>query len=130
MSPLALVLILVGLLIAATRAPFIFAPERTRSFYLSMMGTDRRMRSLGVLITVIGAVMVWAGAQEVGQLATIVYDFGLLILAIAAFMIALPAPTRRLATSAWGGFSAGVLRGLGLVALVFGLLVAAYGLSL
>lgn len=130
MSPLALVLILVGLLIAATRAPFIFAPERTRSFYLSMMGTDRRMRSLGVLITLIGAVMVWAGAQEVGQLATIIYVLGLLILAMAAAIIVLPSPARRMATATWGSFSAGVLRGLGLVALVFGLLVAAYGLSL
>jgi uncharacterized protein YjeT (DUF2065 family) len=130
MSPLALVLVVIGLLIATTRAPFIFAPERTRSLYLSMMGTDGRMRSLGILIIVTGAAMVWAGSMETSLLATIVYDIGLLILAIAAFMIALPAPTRRLATSAWGGFSTSMLRALGLSAVVAGLALSAYGLSL
>lgn len=130
MSPLALVLVIVGLLIAASRAPLIIAPEGTRSFYLKLMETDGRMRSLALLIIALGAVMIWASAPEATAVANIVYWLGLLMLAIATFFILLPGQARQLATTTWGSFSTGVLRGLGLVALVFGLLVAAYGLSL
>lgn len=130
MSPLALVLIVIGLLIAASRAPLIIAPEGTRSFYLKLMQTDGSMRGLAVLIIVLGAVMIWASAPETGAVALAVYWLGLLMLAIAAFFILLPGQARRLATATWGSFSTGVLRGIGLVALIFGLLVAAYGLNL
>ncbi|HBM87868.1 MAG: hypothetical protein P1U69_07470 [Parvibaculaceae bacterium] len=130
MSPLALVLIVIGLLIAASRAPLIVAPEGTRSLYLKLMETDGRMRGLAVFIMLLGAVMIWASAPETTAVAAIVYWLGLLMLAIATFFILLPGQARRLATTTWGSFSTGVLRGLGLVALVFGLLVAAYGLNL
>ncbi len=130
MSPLALVLVIIGLLIAASRAPLIVAPERTRAFYLKFMETDGRMRSLAVLIIVMGAAMLWASIPETGTVATVVYWLGLLMLGIAAFFIILPGQARQWGTTIWGSFSASTLRGLGLVALVFGLLVAAYGLSL
>ncbi|AWZ01473.1 hypothetical protein RHODOSMS8_01943 [Rhodobiaceae bacterium] len=130
MSPLALVLIVIGLLIAASRAPLIVAPESTRSLYLKLMETDGRMRGLALLIILLGAAMIWASAPEAGTVAVAVYWLGLLMLAIATFFILLPGQARRLATSTWGSFSTGVLRGLGLAALVFGLLVAAYGLNL
>ncbi len=130
MSPLALVLVIIGLLIAVSRAPLIVAPEGTRSLYLKLMETDGRMRALAVMILVLGGIMIWASAPETTTVAAIVYWLGLLMLAIAAFFIILPGQARSLATSTWGSFSPGVLRGLGLVALVFGLLVAAYGLSL
>ncbi len=130
MSPLALVLIVLGLLIAISRAPLIIAPESTRSFYLKLMQTDGRMQGLALLIILLGAAMIWASASEAGVVAVAVYWLGLLILAIAAFFILLPGKARRLATATWGSFSTGVLRGLGWVALVFGLLVATYGLTL
>ncbi len=130
MSPLALVLVIIGLLIAASRAPLIVAPEGTRSLYLKLMETDGRMRALAVMILVMGGIMIWASAPEATAVAAIVYWLGLLMLAIAALFILLPGQARRLATATWGSFSAGVLRGLGLAALVFGLLIAAYGLSL
>lgn len=130
MSPLALVLVIIGLLIAASRAPLIIAPEGTRSLYLKLMETDGRMRALAIMIIALGALMIWASAPEPTAVANIVYWLGLLMLAIATFFILLPGQARRLATTTWSSFSTGVLRGLGLVALVFGLLVAAYGLSL
>ena len=85
---------------------------------------------LALLIILLGAAMIWASAPEAGTVAVAVYWLGLLMLAIATFFILLPGQARRLATRTWGSFSTGVLRGLGLVALVFGLLVAAYGLNL
>ena len=130
MSPLALVLIVIGLLIAASRAPLIVAPEGTRSLYLKLMETNGRMRGLALLIILLGAAMIWASAPEAGTVAVAVHWLGLLMLAIAAFFILLPGQARRLATATWGSFSTGVLRGLGWVALVFGLLVATYGLTL
>lgn len=130
MSPLALVLVIIGLLIAASRAPLIIAPEGTRSLYLKLLKTDGRMRALAIFIVSLGAVMIWASAPEATAVANIVHWLGLLMLAVAIFFILLPGRARQLATTTWGSFSTGVLRGLGLVALVFGLLIAAYGLSL
>jgi len=54
MSPLSLVLVIFGLLIAVSRAPLIVAPESTRSFYSRVMGTDGRMRSLGLSSIIAG----------------------------------------------------------------------------
>jgi uncharacterized protein YjeT (DUF2065 family) len=130
MSPLALVLIVIGLLIAISRAPLLFAPERTRSFYLSMMETDGRMRLIGILVLALAAVMIWAAAPEATMIATIIHWLGVLMLVIAASFILLPGQMRGLATSIWSGFSTSALRGIGAVAAIIGLCIAAYGLSL
>jgi len=130
MSPLALVLIVIGLLIAVSRTPFLFAPERVRAYYLSLMETDGRMRSLGVLVLSLAAVMIWAAGTQTILAATIIYWLGVLMLVIAASCIILPSKMRNLATSVWRRFSTPVLRGIGLFSFVAGLAIAAYGLSL
>jgi len=131
MSTLALVIVIAGLMIIASRAPLVFAPEATRAFYLKLFETDARMRTLGGMIAILGALLIWGAWGENSTTATAILAFGVLIVAIAAYLfIAFPHWARKLATSIWGGFSTSVLRLLGLVAVVVGLAIATYGLSL
>ena len=131
MSTLALVIVIAGLMIVASRAPLIFAPEATRAFYLKLFKTDARMRTLGGLIAILGTLLIWGAWGEAGTAATATHALGVLIVAIAiCLFIVLPHWARKLAASIWGGFSTSVLRLLGLVAVVIGLVITAYGLSL
>ena len=130
MTALAIVLVLLGLMIALTRAPLIVAPEATRAFYLKWFETDGRMRALGGLVVAMGLLMIWAAYGETGTAASLVYGLGLFMAALAAFFAALPGPARNLATSIWSKFSTATLRTLGAVAVIFGLAIAAYGLNM
>lgn len=131
METLALVIILFGLLIAASRMPLIFFPRQTRDFYAKAFATDARMRLLGVMVVIIGIILVGAASGASGTPANIVFGLGIFLIALGAlFFMALPGPARRLALSIWGSFSDGALRALGAVAVAIGLLIAAYGLTL
>jgi uncharacterized protein YjeT (DUF2065 family) len=131
MSPIALVLVIFGLLIAITRAPFVVAPAATRAFYMKWFETDGRMRVLGVFLIAIGAALIWAGNSEDNTLAQICFGMGLFMTVLGAvFFILLPAPMRKWAAKIWSGFSEPALRILGFVAVIFGLALANYGMSL
>jgi len=131
MTPLALVVVILGLLIALTRAPFIVAPSATRTFYMKWFETDGRMRGLGVFVLAIGAALIWASGTEESTLAKVAFALGLFMTVLGAvFFILLPTPARNLANKIWSSFSDPMLRVLGCVAVIFGLAIANYGISL
>lgn len=131
MNPLALVLVIFGLLIAITRAPFIIAPSTTRAFYLKWFETDARMRGLGVLVVALGAALIWAGGTDESTTAKICFGLGLFMAVLGTvFFILLPTPARNLSAKVWNSFSDPALRALGFIAVIFGLAVANYGSNL
>lgn len=131
MTPLAVVVVILGLLIAVTRAPFIFAPSATRIFYMKWFETDGRMRVLGILVLAIGAALVWVSGTEETTLSKIAFGFGIFMSAFGAIVFILfPTPARNLANKIWNSFSDPMLRVLGFIAVLFGLAIANYGLSL
>lgn len=131
MSTFAIVLVVMGLMIAATRAPLIFAPGATRDLYMHLFDTDARMRGLGLLVTILGFVCAWAAAEVPGTPASIVFGLGVLMIAIGAIgMLLFPGWFRPIAVKVWSSFSEPTMRILGALAVIFGLLIAWYGLSL
>ena len=130
MSALAIVIIAVGLLIIFTRGPFIFAPEKTRARTLSLFETDKRMRTLGMVFSFFGAVLIWASLGETGGWAVAVYLFGVLAVTISALFIPFPGRMRGYATRIWAGFSQTTLRVIGVSSTALGLLLVYYGLTL
>ena len=131
MTPLAIIVVVFGLLIAITRAPFIVAPSATRTFYMKWFETDGRMRGLGVFVLAIGVVLIWASGTEESSLAKVAFGFGLFMTVLGAvFFMFLPTPARNLANKVWSSFSDPMLRVLGCVAVIFGLAIANYGMSL
>lgn len=100
MSPVAIVIIIVGALVAFTRGPLIFAPLKVRDFYLRLLETDARMRGIGISIALLGAVCTWAGQGGSGTAATLLSGFGVfLVVVTTAFFILFARAARRLATS-------------------------------
>lgn len=131
MSALAIVIIAFGVLLIVTRGPFIYAPEKTRTRMLSLFGTDSRMRALGFVFALIGAVFIWASWGETGGWAVAVYLFGVLAFIISAlFIIPFSGRMRGFATRVWAGFSETTLRVIGVSSTAFGLLLVYNGFTL
>ncbi len=131
MSAFAIVLVVMGLMIAVTRAPLVFAPGATRDLYMHLFETDARMRWLGVMISAFGAVCIWAAAEVPGTLPAVIFTIGIFMIVVGVIgMIFFPGWSRPLATKVWKAFSESTMRILGGLAVIFGLLLAGYGFSL
>lgn len=131
MSPVAIIIVGLGVVLAMTRGPLIVAPLKVRDYYLHLLETVTRMRLIGLAIAALGIVCIMAGRAEPGTPADLVFAFGVFILALMTFFfIPFAASARRLATSIWGGFSETTLRVLGLLSTTAGIALIYYGLSL
>lgn len=131
MSALSIVLIAFGLLIIVSRAPFMWAPEKTRQFTLSLFRTDSKMRLLGFIFGLIGAGFVWAAWEVPTTVAAVMNYFGFFIVALAViFMIPFPAKMRSFAMRVWKSFSEATLRIIGALSTIFGLALIWYGFGL
>ena len=131
MSPLAWALVLIGLLIALSRGPLVFAPGATRALYFRLFESDARMRIFGLAMAPLGAALVWAAAGEAGSAAALVRGLGVLMLVLClGVFVPFPGPARRLAAKVWGGFGETTMQVLGFAAVVFGIALMAYGFSL
>jgi len=131
MTTFAIVLVIFGLLIAVTRAPLIVAPGKTRDLILTLLESDTRMRSVGLIVAIFGAVCRWATTDVAGAVATVVAAIGVLALIGGAVgMMLFPTWARDLGTRVWKSFPEPTLRVLGVFAVAFGLWLAWYGFTL
>lgn len=130
MTSLGFFLVVVGVLLALTRGPFLLAPERTKALYLQIFEAATRMRFLGLFIASGGAWAAVVGTSDAGSVAHFVYYLGIFMLFLAASIIALPVPMGTMARNVWNRFNASTLRLMGALAVVFGILIAFYGASL
>jgi len=131
MTTFAIVLVIFGLLIAVTRAPLIVAPGKTRDLILTLLESDTRMRSVGLIVAIFGAVCLWATTDVAGAVATVVAAIGVFALITGAVgMMLFPTWARDLGTRVWKSFPEPALRVLGVFAVVFGLWLAWYGFNL
>ncbi len=131
MSTLGLVLVILGIAIAVTRAPFVLAPEGMRAFVLRLLATDGRMRVFDFFVAFLGIVLTWTGGSASGAVAQVIFVLGFfMLLAAVLFMIPFPGRAAGLARLVLGRISAGVLRIGGALAVFLGVLIALYGYSL
>ena len=130
MSGIAIALIVFGLLVAVFRAPLMWAPEKQRGFIVSLFATDGKMRALGLVFALMGAVFAWVGWDVPTTAGAIVKYFGLFIVLISALMVIFTAKARSMAEKVWKSFSVPTLRAIGALSTIFGLLLIFYGLSL
>ena len=131
MSSFALLCVVVGLLMIATRGPLLVAPEKTRDFYFGLIGSEQKIRLWGVFMTVFGAVAVWIAGGAPGVVAQVIWFIGLFIIAVGAlFVVPFPAKALALTDKIWNAFSPNAMRAMGLVAVVIGAALAYYGFAL
>lgn len=131
MSSFAVVLVVFGLLIAITRAPFVFAPVATRDLYMKMFDSDRNLRLLGLFLIGFGVFTTWGTSGYVDGLAPFFYYLGWLMIFVGLGPMALfPGVMRPFAKSVLESFSVSGLRIIGAFAVTIGVLLAAYGMSI
>lgn len=129
MSAFALFCIIVGLLMIATRAPLIVAPEKTRDIYMhALLDTKEHVRSLGIFMGLFGAFALLVAGGVPGAVATIIQIFGLVMIIVSVgFLAPYPARAMTLARKVWYSFAPRTLRILGLLAVVLGGALVWYG---
>ncbi len=130
MSALAILIVILGVSIVLSRAPLVVAPQQTRDAYLRLFDTDSKMRLLAATIGAVGVIAVWAALGVPGTVAAIVNGFGLFMGFVAFGAILLPGLARKFATSVWTSFGTTAMRFMGALAVIFGLFLVYYGLSL
>lgn len=131
MSTLGLFIVVFGLLIIVTRAPLIFAPERTRAFALKMFETPVRLRALGAFLTLLGALAAWVGTTEVTPAANFVNTLGIMVIIFGAgIIIPFASPVAKVFRDVFERFSTSFLRGAGVLAVLLGTWIVWYGAGL
>jgi hypothetical protein len=73
-EPLSIVIVLIGVLIIATRGPLIFAPNRTLKFYTKLLSTNKRVRAMAVLFAPLGVavIAVFDGEREMDKVVRLI----------------------------------------------------------
>lgn len=131
MSTLGLFIAFFGVLVIVSRSPLIFAPERTRSVFMKIMATPSRMRVLGLLMALLGALAAWVGTTEAGPLADFVNTVGIIIIFFGAgIVIPFASPVGKMFREIIGAVSTSFLRGAGVLAVILGAWVVWYGMGL
>lgn len=131
MSPLGLFLMVFGTVIVVTRAPLIFAPERTRSLALQMMATPTRLRKLGLFLTALGGWAAWAGSTQATPTGNLVNSLGIFVIIFGAgVMIPFAKPASKVFSDLFSLFSTSALRVAGVLAVLIGAWIISYGAGL
>jgi uncharacterized protein YjeT (DUF2065 family) len=84
-------------LIVSTRLPLLIAPALTISAFRSMLGTNPRVRALGVVMAAIGALMLWSSIDGKRTAAYVIFALGWLMELGALWLTVAPATYRSLA---------------------------------
>lgn len=128
MSPLAVVLAYLAVVVIVVRGPLAFAPEATVDrFKRWFFPSDTRLRLMGVaMLVLIAAPLIVAVRVTPPAHPHVVWleALGWLVAAGGAFVIVLPKPARRLVDGVLAGAPTPVLRVLGVANIAFGLFLA------
>jgi len=125
MDSLSSICIIVGALVILKRGPLIFAPNATLRFYNRVfLSTNARVRAAGVVIATLAMALLFSDFGE-GVLAGVLRTFGWLITTAALLFLVLPNVLRRILQTILvyieKSVDSGILRIVGLLAVVFGL---------
>ena len=127
MNALAIVSIILGFLIIATRGPLIFAPQGTLRVYLRVIKSPAQIRALACVLALMGLAALRGAAGSEGTLSTAIEVIGVWLLAGSVFLLLLPAIYQRFARSILDALDSTALRALGLVGVGVGALFVYFG---
>ncbi|MDP6581070.1 MAG: hypothetical protein QF681_10475 [Vicinamibacterales bacterium] len=125
----AIVLIVLGVLVIATRAPLIFAPARTIELYRTLI--TGHPKAFGAILILTGLAIVIALAGETGTAAAVLTFIGWWLVVFSLLPLLVPSAMVRFMTLILSLISApAVARSIGVLAVVIGALIAYYGFTL
>jgi uncharacterized protein YjeT (DUF2065 family) len=130
-GPLSFLLVSIGVLIIVTRAPLIFAPSATLRFAAKLVSTDLRVRGWGLVLVPMSAALIVLPIGS-GAAHESIRGFGWICAAATLWLLIAPATYRRSSIGVLdfleSSVDLAVLRIIGLVAVVIGILVIYLGL--
>ncbi len=129
MSGLAIVSVVVGILIVATRGPLVVAPVATLGVYRALLASDSRVRLIGVCVIALGLALALSARGMEGAAAGFLGGFGW-VMAVGAVLLLLAFPRfyRELAVSVLDAIE-DAAPALGAVGVAFGVLFVYLGLA-
>lgn len=120
-SPL-LACVAFGVFVIVARAPFIFWPEATITFYKEKIFSDAaRIRLLAIIPFLLASAMVLTTIELENGFAIIVTSVGLIILAGCGLLVFIPNDIKDLVTALFDFMSLNVLQGVGVLSVVVAL---------
>jgi hypothetical protein len=120
-----------GLLIIISRGPLVIAPGASLNVFMRMIGTNTRTRIFGLCLLPLGALLIWVGNAEYGDLAAVLMVIGWIIGGGAMVMLIFPQAYMALAESIVPEDVAGDLYGwrvLGAIGVLIGCVFVYFGL--
>ena len=131
MNTVGIVSIVLGALTLFSRGYSLVAPEKFLAWYRNTVGTNRGLRTLGAPILVLGLTMIWAGSSDDTGLATVLYYFGIMLVAMSTLLLLIfPNAYRAMVESMIPEDTSGVVnfvRFKGLAGVIIGILFIYYG---
>ncbi len=125
----AIVLIVLGALVIATRSPLIFAPERTVEVYRTLMAGHTR--AFGATLLLLGLAIVAAVTGETGTAAAVLTFVAGWMVVFSLVPLLAPAATVRIVTPLLSLIEApAAARGVGVFAVSIGALIVYWGTTL
>ena len=122
-------MIVLGVVIIATRGPLIIAPARTLELYRNLV--TGRPRVFGGILLLSGLAIVLSLSGETGQAARIVTYAGWLLVAVSLIPLMVPSAWCSVATLMLAIMDEpAIARSIGVVAVVFGAGVVYYGITI
>ena len=113
--------VLFGALVIAARGPFVVAPDEALQFYRRRLcGSAAGGRTLGALLGGLGAFMYWSAQGAGGALPGFVLLLGMVQIASMVVLMIAPDPATRFGLWVMEMVGVPVLRGLGILGIVFG----------
>ena len=129
MSELAIVSVVVGTLIVATRGPLVVAPVATLGAYRWLLASDSRVRVLGVCGMVLGLALALSARGVEGTAAGFLEGFGwVMVVGVLLLLMVFPRFYRELAASVFDAIE-DAAPALGALGVAFGILFIYLGLA-
>lgn len=129
MSGLGLVTVAIGVLVIATRGPFVFAPEATMRVFRRMIDSDMAVRGVGLFALALGAAVITLPAGVPGPAAQLLRVLGWFWLVAGGVFAVFPVVYQGMAEAVFGMMQ-GNERVLGVVGVVFGAGFIALGFAI
>ncbi len=96
MEPSAILFILIGSLLIASRGPLIVAPRATLRFFTRFIATDARVRGIALALAPLAAAMIMVSLGD-GPATGILAVLGWLFAGVVAWLLVAPSSYRRIA---------------------------------
>ena len=122
-------LLSLGVIIIVSRGPLVIWPAATRNVYHRLLKTNQRVRVFGLVLLPLATAMILANRGDPRDAAILLTGLGYLFICIVlVFLLIIPGIYRLIADTVLEAMDSVMLRGVGVMAVIVGILLVYTGL--